>query len=132
MVMCLDFEFRVSPDETAYNSFIYSKGGVWDFVSNDGAGSSSIKKGKFVPALGSETHYEFDSSADWTKILLNNFFLIVYGENLAVFINGDLVLEYNELETYGNMNYMFNELVSWYGKLDNFKFWNLDGVDFNP
>jgi tetratricopeptide (TPR) repeat protein len=125
------FRFRASPDETAYNSFIYSGGGIWDFVSNDGTRSSSIKKGEFVPALGSEMNYDFDSGADWTKIPLNNFFFIVHGDNLAVFINGDLVLEYNELTTYGNRNYMFNEMVSWFGKLDNVKFWNLDGENFD-
>jgi hypothetical protein len=124
-----EFRFRSSSDESAYYTFLYSKGGAWEFISP----GRLIESGSFKPVSGSEIIFDLGTNpGDWSKIPLNNFFFIVQGKNLAVFINDDLVLEFSELEAYGKENYFFNQADTWYGKLDNFKFWNLDGVDFNP
>jgi hypothetical protein len=62
----------------------------------------------------------------------NTFLIIVKQENLAIFANGDLIVERDDLEFPG----IYNLLVATASesmkqlKLDNFKFWNLNGLDF--
>jgi hypothetical protein len=45
-----EFRFRSSSDESAYYTFIYSKGGAWEFISP----GRLIESGRFKPVSGSE------------------------------------------------------------------------------
>ena len=122
-----EFVFRASPDESAFYKFVYDRGGLWELVESDGGLHKVVRNGKFEPVKGSE-----DCPRDVYKypdIPLNNFLFIVYKENLAVFINQDLVLEFNDLGQYGDANFILNSTYSWSGKLDNFKYWQLNNDD---
>ena len=63
---------------------------------------------------------------------MNQFLFIVQGEKLAVFVNDALVLEYNELTLSGENNFFQVNGGGAPQKIDNFIFWNLDGVEINP
>ncbi len=118
-----DFVFRSSSNETEYYKFRYTEQTTW-YLSNSG---KVVHSGNFQPVAGS-TRYSPEDGDVWANIPMNHFLFVVQGENLAIFVNGDLILEFNELALSGEKNF-FQVTI---GKADNFKFWNLDGVDFNP
>lgn len=62
----------------------------------------------------------------------NTFLIIAKQENLAIFVDGELIIEVNDLEFSGIDNFLVATSLSELSqlKLDNFKFWNLNGVDF--
>ena len=86
-----------------------------------------LESGKFQPVAGSEEEWDTNPAGDkWVSTPLNNFVFIVQDENLAIFVNGNRIVEFNELGSYGNKNFLKGGRY-----MDNFKFWNLSGVEFN-
>jgi hypothetical protein len=125
-----EFVFRSSPGETAYYKFKYSRGGSWSLEHNDGTTSTWPQSGSFRPVAGSEEAWSTnDAGNKWTDTPLNNFVFIAQKGNLFIFVNGDLILEFNELGSYGDRNF-FQNGGRW-AMMDNFKFWDLSGVDFS-
>jgi len=63
----------------------------------------------------------------------NTILIMAYQENLAVYLNGTLVYATNEIALSGSKNTITvtGEALS-VMDFDNFKFWDLEGVDFNP
>jgi hypothetical protein len=67
----------------------------------------------------------------------NKIELVVRGEDVWIFINGDLEFEMSGLESWGDDNYIsYPQRGDPQGEgvtvsFDNFKFWNLDGVEFD-
>jgi hypothetical protein len=56
--------------------------------------------------------------------------LIVQDQNLAIFLNDGLIYEAKDLELSGTSNQIYAEGAHGStGNFDNFKFWNLDGVE---
>ena len=62
----------------------------------------------------------------------NTYLVIVKQGNLAVFVNGDLIVERNDIETSGiyNLFVATAQESQRHLKLDNVKFWNLNEVAF--
>jgi formylglycine-generating enzyme required for sulfatase activity len=119
-----EFVFRSSSDETQYYKFIYFRGGNYQLVHNDGSASRQVESGNFSPVSGSEF-----SNTEGSDMPLNNFRFIAHKENLAIFVNDKLVLEFNQLVSYGN-RWFFQVSGDCNTKMDNFKLWDLRWVDF--
>ena len=62
----------------------------------------------------------------------NTLLIIAYQENLAVYLNGTLVYATNEIALSGRKNTITVTGRGGEMDFDNFKFWDLEGVDFNP
>jgi hypothetical protein len=94
------------------------------FTSSTGGWQLTQNKGN-ITDLGSGTSV-------FNPYEVNTFLIIAKQENLAIFINGDLVVERNDLAFSG----IYNLLVATAAetqrqlRLDNFQFWNLNGLDF--
>ena len=109
--------FRASSTlDTNYKILFTSADGGWQLIQNNG-NITDLGRGMSV-----FDPYEF-----------NTFLIIVKQENLAIFVNGDLVVERNDLEFSGIYNLLVATALepTRQLKLDNYKFWNLNGVDFN-
>ena len=67
----------------------------------------------------------------------NQIELVVYQDNVWIFIGGELEFEMSDLEFWGNDNYLsYPKRDDPQGEgatvsFDNFKFWSLDGVAFD-
>jgi tetratricopeptide (TPR) repeat protein len=87
-------------------------GGSWSLTKNNG--TNTVSRG-------------------WTSLMptYNTFLLIVYNQNLAVYLNGSLLCETSDvyLEGDGNLMTVAGEHGK-EGKFDNVKFWNLEGLEF--
>jgi tetratricopeptide (TPR) repeat protein len=65
----------------------------------------------------------------------NTLLIMAYQENLAVYLNGTLLYATNEIALSGSINTItVTGKHDWGSRMDfdNFKFWDLEGVDFNP
>jgi hypothetical protein len=110
--------FRGSSNlDTNYKILFTSSNGGWILTQDDGT----------VTELGR-------GSSSFDPYEFTTFLIIAKQENLAILVNGKLIIEVNNLEFSG----IYNFLVATASqsrkalKLDNFKFWNLNGLDFNP
>jgi tetratricopeptide (TPR) repeat protein len=66
------------------------------------------------------------------KPLENTLLIIAYNENLAIYLNGTLFYATNEIALSGSKNTITLTGADFTMDFDNFKFWDLEGVDFNP
>ncbi|MDO9301866.1 MAG: hypothetical protein Q7T89_10810, partial [Anaerolineales bacterium] len=121
----LEFVFRSSADETAKYKIYFHNGGAGQLLLQE----KVLQEFKYSPVSGSEFCYDRDREDRWSEVTLNNFLIIVYGENLAIFANGDFVLEFNELTLPGEAVFLRSKGGA-ISKGDNFKFWNFSGMDF--
>ena len=122
--------FRASWDETKYYQFKYSRGGNWSIRNNNGTEEITLQTGNFQPIQGSESNFNPDTGDIWSAIPTNIFLFVVKDENLAIFINDQLVVEYNMLASFGDKNY-FIPVGDGHAKMTNLKLWRLTNVDFN-
>jgi hypothetical protein len=79
----------------------------------------------------SEMGVEIAASYDETKT--NTAMLIVVGDQIAAFLNGQIA--FTALGPDLSAGYTWQRLVATYTivcEFDNYKFWDLRGVDFNP
>jgi tetratricopeptide (TPR) repeat protein len=103
----------LSTDQQSTNYKIsFTKGGSWSLTQNNGANVISSGRTSLMPAY-------------------NTFLLIVYNQNLAVYLNGSLLYKTRDvyLEGDGNLMTVAGEHGK-EGKFDNVKFWNLEGLEF--
>ncbi|MEA3441364.1 MAG: hypothetical protein U9R58_13890 [Chloroflexota bacterium] len=106
--------FRASNNLDAYYKILFDSFGGWKLTQDS----------KFTE-LGS-------GSSVFEPFEFNTFLIIAKQENLAIFVNGELIIEVNDLEFAGSDNFLVATAEDHlkYLRLDNFKFWNLNGVDF--
>ena len=109
--------FRSSSDQKTNYKILFTRADKgWKLTRSDGTKVTELDKGSiaFDP-------YEF-----------NTFSIIVKRRNLAVFANGDLIIQRHDIETSGIYNLFVATAQSdqRHLKIDNVKFWNLNGVDF--
>jgi tetratricopeptide (TPR) repeat protein len=91
---------------------LFYRTGEWDLYKNDDSQKTYITGGRYSE---------------------DTLLIIAYNKNLAVYLNGTLFYATNEIALSGSKNTItvtgevYSEM-----DFDNFKFWDLEGVDFNP
>jgi serine/threonine protein kinase len=109
----IGIQFRNPYNQKTGYAMNFSSNGAWNLTQNEGA--TTISTGQ-------------SSLTGWYNALL----LIVKDQNLAVYLNDELVHEADNLDFFGTFNEIFllGDEHGSEGKFDNVKFWNLNGVDF--
>ncbi len=123
----LEFVFRSSADENNYYKLLCDHDGICNLFQNDESMAMQVETGYFDPIPGS-TDYNFSTDSEWAAIPANHFQFVVYNQDLAIFVNGELIMEFDQLTSFGN-RWFFHAVNNW-EKMDNFKIWDLSGVDF--
>ena len=105
--------FRSTAAQNIYYEIIVSPSGSWQLIQEPGEILISDGSGSF--------------SSNFYTLLV-----IVQNENLAIYLEDELIYETDDLTLVGVSNRIIAESNSdgAIGKFDNVKFWNLDGVDF--
>ena len=93
------------------------------------------RNGEWTLCENGNTQKYITSGIKSLKPLENTLLIMAYQENLAVYLNGTLLYATNEIALSGSVNTItVTGEHNWGSRMDfdNFKFWDLEGVDFNP
>jgi tetratricopeptide (TPR) repeat protein len=116
-VVKIGVQFRSPYQQNTGYEIFFSRSGEWDLTFNDG--TTLIANGEWN---------RFGSAGGYNKLRL-----IAQDQYLAIFLDGELIYEFNDLESPGNINQitLMGDDNGGSGEFDNVKFWNLDGVEIS-
>lgn len=128
----VEFEFRILESAPPDSHCVFETG-------NDGAGESSRGKsavfffdGTAILADTDTNTVENIAESRYDETRSNRVTLIILGDQIAAFVNGQLA--YTALDPHGSAVYTHQRFSAYWSivcEIDNYKYWDLSGVDFS-